>query len=99
MGYKIKSIPFVFRDIAVTAFAVVEKVMKVLTVINLAFNVDDRPYHRGQYLISSDGYLMHGVVDRLQQLQHGVQSLLEFTAVSLLRTVFQQLLSRARDTG
>lgn len=53
----------------------------------------------GCYLISSDGYLMHGVVDRLEQLQHGVQGVLELTAVSLLRTVLQQLLNQNRDTG
>ena len=52
----------------------------------------------GWYLISSNGYLMHGVVDRLEQLQHGVQSLLEFTAVLLLRTVLQQLLHRDTKT-
>lgn len=52
----------------------------------------------GWYLISSDGYLMHGVVDRLQQLQHGVQSLPQFTAVSLLRAVFQQLLNTHTHT-
>lgn len=51
------------------------------------------------YLISSDGYLMHGVVDRLEQLQHGVQGVLELTAVSLLRAVLQQLLDQSRDTG
>lgn len=51
------------------------------------------------YLVSGDGYLMHGVVDRLQQLEHGVQGLLQFTAVSLLRTVLQQLLTQDRDTG
>ena len=52
----------------------------------------------GRYLISSDGYLMHGVVDRLEQLQHGVHSLLEFTAVPLLRAVFQQLLDQNTHT-
>lgn len=48
------------------------------------------------YLITSDGYLMHGVVDRLEQLQHGVQSLLQLTAVLLLHAVLQELLSRDR---
>lgn len=48
-----------------------------------------RAYVNGWYLISGDGDLMHGVVDRLEQLQHGVQGLLQFTAVSLLRAVFQ----------
>ena len=52
----------------------------------------------GRYLISSDGYLMHGVVDRLEQLQHGVHSLLEFTAVPLLHAVFQQLLDQNTHT-
>lgn len=42
---------------------------------------------------------MHGVVDRLEQLQHGVQSLLQLAAELLLHTVLQELLSKARHAG
>lgn len=71
-----------------------DEVMKTLTPTcrqsGLCILFIDRP---ACYLISSDGNLVHGVVDGLQQLQHGVQSLLELTAVALLRAVFQQLLN------
>lgn len=52
----------------------------------------------GRDLISCDGDLVHRVVDRLEQLQHRVQRLLEFTAVLLLSAVFQQLLSTHTHT-
>lgn len=50
------------------------------------------------HLISGDGYLVHGIIDRLEQLQHGAQSLLQLTAVLLHCGLLQKLLRKRRRT-
>lgn len=43
-------------------------------------------------LVSCDGYLMHGVIDGFQKIQHGRQRLLEFRGPLAVCAIFEKLL-------